>query len=172
MAERVDILARRRHREELRFRLLLFVPTIVFLVLMVIFPLVYSVNISFYDYVRGREPRFVGVGNYAQLFRSEQFWLVTWVTLRITLTCLAIEMGLGLLLGFALSQRIPGMGFFRLLIFLPMMLAPLVAGLFWRLLLDQTFGLVNFFLERLGFKAVEWLTDPRFAIWGIIITDV
>jgi len=81
-------------------------------------------------------------------------------------------MGLGLLLGFALSQKVPGMGVFRVLIFLPMMLAPLVAGLFWRLLLDQTFGLVNFFLERLGFQAVEWLTDPRFAIWGIIITDV
>jgi multiple sugar transport system permease protein len=172
LAEHIDVLVRRRRREERCFQLLLFLPTIVFLVLMVLFPLVYSVRISFYDYVRGREPRFIGFGNYAQLFRSEQFWLVTWVTLRITLTCLAIEMGLGLLLGFALSQKVPGMGVFRVLIFLPMMLAPLVAGLFWRLLLDQTFGLVNFFLERLGFQAVEWLTDPRFAIWGIIITDV
>jgi len=172
LVEHIDVLVRRRRREERRFQLLLFLPTIVFLVLMVLFPLVYSVRISFYDYVRGREPRFIGFGNYAQLFRSEQFWLVTWVTLRITLTCLAIEMGLGLLLGFALSQKVPGMGVLRVLIFLPMMLAPLVAGLFWRLLLDQTFGLVNFFLERLGFQAVEWLTDPRFAIWGIIITDV
>ncbi len=150
MRELNQILVPKRRSQERWFRFLLFVPTMVFLVLMVIFPLVYSVNISLYDYVRGREPRFIGLGNYLQLFQSEQFWLVTWITLRITLTCVAIEMGLGLLLGFALSQRIPGMGFFRLIIFLPMMLAPLVAGLFWRLLLDQTFGLVNFFLERIG----------------------
>lgn len=161
-----------RAKQERRFKLLLFLPTIGFLIIMVIFPLVYSVDISFYDYVRGREPRFVGLGNYAQLFKSEQFWLVTWVTLRITLTCLAIEMGLGLALGFALSQKVPGMGFFRFLIFLPMMLAPLVAGLFWRFLLDQTFGLINYFLELLGFQPIFWLTDPRYAIWAIIITDV
>jgi ABC-type molybdate transport system permease subunit len=64
------------------------------------------------------------------------------------------------------------MGFFRLITFLPMMLAPLVVGLFWRFLLDQTFGLVDYLITLLGFQPIPWLIHPRFALISVVIVDV
>lgn len=154
------------------FRRMLFVPTLVFLVLMTIFPLLFSLGISLFRYTVGGTPKFIWFGNYATLFTDPSFWEVTYVTVRVTLFAVSIEMILGILLGFALQQRLPGMVIFRLIIFLPMMLAPLVVGLFWRFLLDQTFGLVDFVLSSVGFKPIPWLTHPSYALISVIIVDV
>jgi len=154
------------------FRRLLFIPTLSFLLAMTIFPLLYSLGVSLFSYTTGGVPRFAGLGNYGALVTNPEFWLVTRVTIQVTVAAVTIEVILGILLGFALHQRVPGMGFFRLLIFLPMMLAPLVVGLFWRFLLDQTFGLVDYLISLLGFAPIPWLTHPRYALIGVIIVDV
>ncbi|RME46704.1 MAG: sugar ABC transporter permease [Chloroflexi bacterium] len=154
------------------FRRLLFVPTLAFLVAMTIFPLLYSLGVSLFNYVLGSAPQFVGLRNYIDLFQSPEFWSITFITVRITLFAVTIEMLVGLLFAFALQQHLPGMGVFRLIIFLPMMLAPLVVGLFWRFLLDQTFGLVDYLLTAIGLPAIPWLIHPRYALISVIIVDV
>jgi multiple sugar transport system permease protein len=154
------------------FRRLLYVPTLGFLVTMTIFPLLYSLGVSLFNYTIGGTPKFTWFGNYAMLFRDPGFWQVTLVTIKVTFFAVSIEMILGLLLGFALHQKLPGMAVFRLVIFLPMMLAPLVVGLFWRFLLDQTFGLVDFLLVSVGLKAIPWLIHPDYALVSVIIVDI
>lgn len=154
------------------FRRLLFIPTLGFLVMMTIFPLLYSLGVSLFNYTTGGEAHFIGLGNYANLVTSPEFWMATRVTLEVTVIAVAIEVVLGILLGFALHQRVPGIGIFRLIIFLPMMLAPLVVGLFWRFLLDQTFGLIDYLITLIGFEPIPWLIHPRYALAGVIIVDV
>ncbi|MCK4978664.1 MAG: sugar ABC transporter permease [Anaerolineales bacterium] len=154
------------------FKRLLFIPTLGFLILMTIFPLLYSLGISFFNYVTGGEAVFVGFGNYINLAQDPFFWGAMWVTVKITFFAVSIEVILGLLLGFALHQDIAGGGIFRLIIFLPMMLAPLVVGLFWRFLLDQTFGLVDYTITAMGFEAIPWLIDPSYALISVIMVDV
>ncbi|UCG11446.1 MAG: sugar ABC transporter permease [Deltaproteobacteria bacterium] len=154
------------------FRRTLFIPPLGFLVLMTIFPLLYSLGVSLFNYSLGGTAKFAGFSNYVTLFRDPSFWQVTFITIRIALFAVAIEMVLGVLLGFALHQKLPGMGLFLLIIFLPMMLAPLVVGLFWRFLLDQTFGLVDYLIASVGFKPIPWLTHPRYALLSVIIVDV
>lgn len=154
------------------FRRLLFAPTLLFLVAMTIVPLLYSLGISLFNFVTGGTADFVGLRNYATLVTHPEFLTVTRVTVTITATAVAVEVVLGVLLGFALHQRLPGISVFRLLVFLPMMLAPLVVGLFWRFLLDQTFGLVNHLLSVAGLAPVPWLIHPRYALASIIIVDV
>lgn len=154
------------------FRRLLFGPTLLFLVAMTIFPLLYSLGVSLYNYTLGGQSEFIALANYVDLIQSPQFRDITFVTIKISFAAVTIEMILGLLLAFALHEHLPGMGIFRLIIFLPMMLAPLVVGLFWRFLLDQTFGLVDYLLTTVGLPAVPWLIHPRYALLSVIIVDV
>lgn len=154
------------------FRRLLFIPTLGFLVGMTIFPLLYSLVVSLFNYTIGGTPSFNWFGNYVTLFRDPGFLEVTFITIKVTFFAVSIEMILGILLGFALHQRLPGMAVFRLIIFLPMMLAPLVVGLFWRFLLDQTFGLVDYLIMAAGFKPIPWLIHPSYALVSVIIVDV
>lgn len=154
------------------FRRLMFVPTLTYLVVMTIFPLIYSLGISFFDYTMGGQAQFIGLKNYAELLTDPQVWQALGVTLQLTILAVVIELVLGAILGFVFYQRLPMLSFLRLLVFMPMMLAPLVVGLFWRFLLDQTFGLVNFILSTLGLQPVPWLIHPQFAILSVLIVDV
>jgi len=154
------------------FRRLLFLPTLIYLLIMTIFPLIYSLIVSLFDYTMGREARFIGLQNYADLFADPLVWQALRITLQLTVMAVAIELALGVMLGFVFFQQIPPISFLRLLVFMPMMLAPLVIGLFWRFLLDQTFGLVNFIISSLGFPPIPWLIHPQFALLSVLIVDI
>ncbi len=151
---------------------LLFVPTLGLLILLAIFPLFYSIGVSFTNYTLGSSSAWVGLRNYKELFASGELVLSSWVTIRFTIFAVAIEMVLGILIAFVLNERLPGIGVVRVIVFLPMMLAPLVVGTFWRFMLDQTFGLVNWLLGALGIPPVFWLVDPSAAMAAIILVDV
>ncbi len=151
---------------------LLYWPTIGYLLLMTIFPLLFSLGVSLFNFTIGGRIEFIGFQNYAYIFSDPQFWNATWVTIRVTILAVTFEMILGLLLGFVLSQKIPGSGIMRLVIFLPMMLAPLVVGLFWRLIFDQSFGPLNWIITTLGFMPLPWLINPQLALVSVVVVDV
>lgn len=77
-------------------------------------------------------------------------------------------MGLALLL----NQELKGRGLLRSFILLPMMCTNVVIGLMWRLLLNYQYGLVNYYLGRLGFLPVEWLSSPDVAMASVVLVDV
>jgi multiple sugar transport system permease protein len=159
-------------RNEKWFARLLIGPTLGLLIMLAIFPLFYSLGVSLTDYTLGGGARWIGFRNYGELFASGELVQSSWVTLRFAIFAVAIEMVLGILIAFVLNERLPGIGVVRVMVFLPMMLAPLVVGTFWRFMLDQTFGLVNWLLGVVGIPPVFWLTDPTAALASIILVDV
>lgn len=168
--EKVDVAAVSNEKWFIR---LLFGPTLVFLILIAIFPLFYSIGVSLTNYTLGMPgTSFIGFRNYAELFTSGDLITPAWVTLRFTVTAVTIEMILGVLIAFALNEKLPGVGIVRVVVFLPMMLAPIVVGLFWRFLLDQTFGLVNWTLGLFGIPPVAWFVVPKNAMAAIVLVDV
>jgi len=154
------------------WRRLLFAPTIGLLLLLAIVPLIFSLGVSLFNYSLGSKPIWVGLGNYIHLFTDPQFWLATRVTVQFTIAAVSIEVVLGILLAFVLNQRFTGMGAIRLIVFLPMMLAPFCVGLFWRFMFDQTFGIVDYVLTQIGLPSIPWLTHPRWAQVAVVIVDV
>jgi multiple sugar transport system permease protein len=154
------------------WRRLLFVPTIGLLLLLAIVPLIFSLGVSLFNYSIGSKPIWLGLGNYINMFTDPQFWLATKVTVQFTVVAVSIEVVLGILLGFVMNQRFTGMGIIRLIVFLPMMLAPLVVGLFWRFMFDQTFGVINYLLTEIGLPAIPWLIDIQWARVAVVIVDV
>jgi multiple sugar transport system permease protein len=154
------------------WRRLLFVPTIGLLLLLAIVPLIFSLGVSLFNYSIGSKPIWLGLGNYINMFTDPQFWLATKVTVQFTVVAVSIEVVLGILLGFVMNQRFTGMGIIRLIVFLPMMLAPLVVGLFWRFMFDQTFGVINYLLTEIGLPTIPWLIDIQWARVAVVIVDV
>jgi multiple sugar transport system permease protein len=154
------------------WRRLLFVPTIGLLLLLAIVPLIFSLGVSLFNYSIGSKAIWVGLGNYKNLFTDPQFWLATKITLQFTVVAVSIEVVLGVLFGFVMNQRFRGMGVVRLIVFLPMMLAPFVVGLFWRFMFDQTFGVINYLLTEVGLPSVPWLIDIVWARVAVVVVDV
>ena len=160
-------------KQERGFIRTLYWPTLGFLIAMAIFPLLFSIGISLTNYTLAMPgTKFIWFQNYVDIFASGDMVRSGWVTVRFTVFAVAIEMVLGILIALVLNEKIPGTGLVRVIVILPMMLAPMVVGLFWRFLLDQTFGMVNYVLGLIGIPPVAWFVVPQNAMAAIILVDV
>ena len=169
---------RRRERGDRRFALLLMLPAALFLGAFVLWPLVRFVYDSFFEIspFAGAGRTFVGIDNYVAAFASDAFTSASVRTVVYTVFVVAMEFVLGLavaLLFTALGQRST---VFRTLFLYPLMIAPVVAGLLWRFLLIDNFGIINELLFRAGIllspDQVQWLSNPNLALFSVAIPDI
>jgi multiple sugar transport system permease protein len=148
---------------------LLLAPTIAVLLALTIYPLIYSVRISFQS--NSGAPT---LQNFARLF-SDQFFLSALAhTLVYAAIALTIEFLLGLGLALLLDSQIRARNIFRVLLLVPLMLAPVVVGVIWRLMLNSNFGAVNATLKSFGVNTdlLTWTASPKLAMASVIIADV
>jgi len=112
--------------------------------------------------------RFVGLANYTRALTTPEFQRAIGNTFFILIMSLLIQGPIAIAVALMLNRRMKGRGLFRLLIFVPYVLAEVIAGLSWRLLLQPSGG-VNAMLEAmgLGFLRQNWLADPDIALWTI-----
>ena len=149
--------------------ILLLAPTIAILLALTIYPLIYSIKVSFASEVGA-----FTFANFSRLI-SDRFFLSalahTFVYAAIALT---IEFLLGLALAMLLHGAIRGRNLFRALLLVPLMLPPVVVGVIWRLMLNSNFGALNGTLKRFGFniEALTWTASPKLAMAAVIIADV
>ena len=94
------------------------------------------------------------------------------VTAVFVVAVMAAEFVLGLALALLLNRKVIGERLLRTSILIPLMTAPVVVGLGWKIMLNPDFGFVSHFLSWLGFGRVSLLGDPKFALWAIIAVDV
>jgi multiple sugar transport system permease protein len=159
------------------FPRILLIPTIAYLFVMTVFPLLYSLFISLFKTDKGQAATWVGLANYGSLLGSGEFWYAMGITLLITVVAVGLEVLLGVGVAVLLNRRLRGMGLFRLLVYIPMMVSPLVIGYFWKYMFDGTFGVITYlFNSTIGslfqLDTPQWLIDPVLATISIIIVDV
>ena len=125
------------------------------------------------DFAVGDAPSFIGLQNFRFLFSSGHFLSSVRVTLTFVSAVVLIEMALGLAIALLMEdEKLKGLRLFRTMFVLPIMIAPVVVGLIWRFMYNPSYGILNYFLERLGFESVMWLSNPSLALPSIIIADV
>lgn len=155
--------------------LLFLLPTMIILVVMNIYPLFYSLYLSFtkYSVISSTAPQWVGFQNYLTILSDARIWHNFAVTGQYALLSVGLQVIIGFGLALLLKDKFRGSGIITTLILVPMMLSPVVVGLFWRLMFNPSYGIVNLLL---GFRnantAPEWLGSPVLALWTIIIVDV
>jgi len=144
-----------------RFKYLVIAPAVFILLFIGLFPLIYSLIVSFQNITMMEEDTsFSGLMQYRQLFQDLRLWQSLGHTLLITAIALPIELLLGLLMALLFVDRLPGRPVFVSLLVLPTMIAPIVAGATWRLLFDNRYGPIN---QVLGWFAGE----PMTVLWVI-----
>jgi multiple sugar transport system permease protein len=163
--------AARRGLSDLSIRNLFIIPTIVFLIVVNIFPLIYSLGYSFTDFrASSNTPAgFVGLQNYRDLLNDDHVWNNFSVTAKYVLVSVGGQVLLGFGVALLLNRQIPFKGLFTTLLLLPMMMSPVVVGLFWELLYSPSWGIINY---ALGLGDFAWLSDPDVALYAIAITDI
>jgi len=154
---------------------LFLIPTFAFLLFLVVFPLIWSLYLSFCDYSANtaNPPIFVGVKNYSFLFRQEDVWERFVATGQFVLLAVIFEFILGFGIAMLLNREFYGKRVLTTLFILPMMFSPVVVGKFFRFMLDTNWGIVNYILGALfGIPKIAWTTSYEYALYSLVITDV
>ena len=158
-----------------RFKYLVIAPAILIILLIGLFPLIYTLLVSVQNISMTEEDTsFHGAVQYLALFRDSRLWLALLHTLIIAAVALPAELILGMLMALLFLERLPGRQIFVALLVLPIMIAPVVAGATWRLLFDNRYGPIN---EILGWFAGEpvtilWTINTHFVYPAILIAEI
>ena len=137
----------------------------------VIFPVVLAAYYGFYRWKGYGSPTdFVGLGNYAIIFTDRAFHEVLMHNGIIVVLSLIIQLPIAIILALLLNQKIRGRSIIRVLIFVPYVVSEVIVGIGWSLML-QSAGAVNDLLKTIGLGALraDWLSDPKIAIWSLMV---
>jgi multiple sugar transport system permease protein len=156
---------------DLAIRNLFIIPTIAFLIIFNIFPLAYSLGYSFTDFRASvNEPaNFIGLQNYRELLSDLNIWRNFTVTAKYVLVSVGGQVLVGFGIALLLNRSFPFKGLVTTLLLLPMMMSMAVVGLFWKLLYDPSWGIINYALHLGTF---DWLSNPDMALYAVAITDI
>lgn len=159
-------------------------PWVIGFLLFSLGPTVASALLSFTDYRLRSSPEWVGLDNYRSLWHDDIFWKSLRVSVYYTLLSVPLGIVFSLLLAILLNQKVPALGVFRTLFFLPSIMPPVAATLLFIWILNPRFGLLNYLIGTiagddgwipLGIEGPRWLQDPAWVIpsftllslWGV-----
>lgn len=148
-------------------------PLFIGMIAFIFFPIIVSFAMSFTKWDIVTPPEFIGTKNFIQLLTSDRlFWKVLGNTFRYVLLSIPLSTTIPLVLAVLLNQKIPGITFYRIAFFLPLVTSVVAIGLLWRWMYDSEFGLFNFLLQSIGIPGQKWLTDPNLAMPAVVFATV
>ena len=158
-----------------RFGIGMLTPTLIVLLVMTAYPLIFTFVYSFtdYNYLKGTEnASFVLFDNYVSLFKNGYFQQAVWNTIKFTILAVVLEMALGLLIAVFVNSVKRGQKIMRTLLLLPYLLPAVTVALSWRMMLSANYGIINQFLKGLGLPVFNWFMDTKTAFGTILLIDV
>jgi multiple sugar transport system permease protein len=151
---------------------LLLVPAVLILVLLTIWPFIYSIGISFTNYRAnsGQPTDWVGLDNFTQIFKDDTFLGALWITAKFVLIAIPLQLLLGYVCAriLAAAHDMPGARIFRTFFIVPTMMTSLAVALFWGYILDPFIGVANWMLSQVGLPPQPFLTKPNSAFPTVV----
>lgn len=175
------ILGRNRDQRKRRLphhwrRYLYAAPLLIILALLIIFPVLYALRYSLYEYYLSRGVmRFVGLQNYVDALHDEIFLQSIWVNIRIIVVALIAEFTFGLMLAVACYSVARGRAMIVALLTVPIMVSTAATGMAFRMIMLPEYGPLNYIIGRLigrDWVGIDWFGDPDWAIWSLVIANV
>lgn len=152
----------------------LIAPTMIALVVVALIPFIYTIYLSFHTITFGRVGEFSGFENYGELLSDSRFWNAVGVAAVFVFIAVPIEFMLGLSGALILNKRIALRKIVVPLLFIPTMMAPVVVGLLWKIMLAGSWGLLSYnVLERFGILSeTSVFSSPQIALYALIFVDI
>ena len=149
-------------------------PAILFVALLMVFPVLYTLFLSFtnWNLTSGMPLSFNGINSYLRVLGEPRFLAALGRTFSFTLCAVAIEAVLGVAIALILNRAFVGRSVAKLLLLLPLVATPVAVGIVFNLFYDPTLGLVNFVLKTLGLPQGLWVSDAKSVLMSLVIVDV
>lgn len=148
-------------------------PAALLLVATLAYPIGYTIYISFAEINLGTftPDEWVGWDNYLTVLEDDRFWDSLAVTGIYLIFALPLQMVLGFGIAFLINAEWRGRSAVRAAFIIPMVVAPVIAGGIWRMLLDPLWGVANYIIGTVGLAPIDWLGDPFWAMFTVILID-
>ncbi len=159
---------------EKNLRYLFPLPAVLFVVVLMVFPVAYTFFLSFTDWTltSGRPLSVVGLNSYLQVLKEPRFLEALGRTFYFTLGSVIVEMLLGTALALILNRSFKGKGVVKTLLLLPLVATPVAIGIVWNLFYDPTIGILNYVLSVLKLPQSGWVSDAKTVMPSLIIVDI
>ncbi|WP_328803586.1 carbohydrate ABC transporter permease [Paenibacillus silvestris] len=154
------------------FGLIFAMPWIIGLLLFHAYPLIMSAYYSLTTYSILEPGEFVGFDNYANLFKDRVFWISIYNTLYYTVIFVPLSIAFGVCLALLLNLKIRGQGIYRTLFFIPSLVPPVATTIIWLWLLNPQFGLVNYWLDKIGISGPPWIGSEAWSKPSLILMSL
>ena len=161
----------RRAREDAWLGYLLVGPSLLLFGLVYVYPVAYSAYVSLFAWDLMTPPRWVGLDNYREL-ASAEFWEVVTNTAQYSAGVVGLCLVGGLVLALALNDRSRVSALLQAGIFSSYVVSWVAVSLLWIWMLDPQYGLVTYLLRLVGLRPVNWLGDPKVALWTLVLVTV
>ncbi len=150
-------------------------PSVLILLAINIFPLLWTIYLSFTDYRANRTGQvveFVGIRNYTRILADEDVWKALQVTAQFVLSTILLQVVIGFGLALLINHRFKGHGLWTTVILLPMMLSPAVVGVFWTYLYQPQIGIFSYIIDFIANTGpLNMIGSVELAPWAIVIVD-
>ncbi|UUZ79018.1 sugar ABC transporter permease [Paenibacillus sp. P26] len=162
----------RKYDRSLGYILILPVAFVIFVVIG--FPFLNAIYLSFTDKVVGVEPKFVGLDNYIHILTDKEYWKVLKNTFIYMIFSVGIKLAIGLILAVVVNESFFGRGLFRMILLIPWALSGMVAAITWRWMYDDTYGIINSLLMRwhITETPIPWTSGVHMALISVIIVNI
>ncbi len=149
-------------------------PALLFVLVMMAFPIGYTVWISLtgWSLSAGTPPTFIGLKNYAAVFQDARFGLAVLRTFYFTLLVMVVEVVAGVAIAILLDRDYPGKRVVNAVLLLPMMATPVAIAMVWLFMYEPSAGVLNYILRQLALPAPLWITGARSVIPSLALVDV
>lgn len=151
---------------------LFLLPAGIVLLIFFFIPFFQTIGLSFLNYSNNiYNPSFAGLENYVQILHNPIFYKVMWNTLLYLVAAVPILAIIPLFLAILINQKIKGITLYKILIYLPVIVSIVVAAIAFKWLYAQQ-GILNYILNVMHINSIGWLTDPKYAIYSVIIVTI
>lgn len=151
---------------------MLVAPALIIFVAITIFPLIFNVVMSLCNWRLGGSIEFLGLQNYVWAFTNGVFWKTMGNTVLITLLSVAIEYVLAMVLAYNINKLMHGKKLVRVIMLLPMLMAPVVIGFMWKQMFNELYGPLNYFLSLIGIDGPSWISKSGYSLASVVLVDV
>jgi raffinose/stachyose/melibiose transport system permease protein len=145
-------------------------PAVLIYCLFVFVPVIWSTYYGFFDWSGIGAAKFIGLQNYNEIIHDSVFWRALKNNFIFLLAAVCGQVPIALILAILLQKNNGLQRFLRSAIFLPMVMSTVVIGMVWQYFYHPQIGILNFLLDKLGLSSwkLEWLSDPKIAIFSLI----
>jgi multiple sugar transport system permease protein len=158
----------RRHRSYYYFAL----PALVVVGAVIVFPWLFTVWMSLFDWKIGSVAHFVGLDNYAGLLTNQRFIESIVHTFYFTLLAVIVPLVLGLVAALIFHRQFPFRGLLRSIFTMPMMATPVAVALVWTMMFHPQQGVLNYLLSVVGLPPSLWVYSPTWVIPSLVLVEI